>query len=130
MSTYAQRVLTGAFPPSPHFTGVPYCELGTFVRRSENMTIWSFLPRGHWPLPVLEFGHARVIRTPPPPAEPGRLVHGYGRMRHQLLQRDMFRLVPAYLFGAAVIGRADGDIRPYTQSWEPIRRGRCPIGPR
>ena len=54
---------------------------------------------------------------------PGLLGPGSIKIWERLLS-NAHRLVPAYSFGAWVIGRADGDIRPYAHSREPFCRGR------
>ena len=66
MSASAQRALIGGFPPVPLFYGGTLLgDLVETIRRSENMTIWSFLPRGHRPLPVQNLMENCAEMTPP-----------------------------------------------------------------
>ena len=52
MSACAERALIVTFPPVPQLRGTPSWFLGDNLPAGKDKTVWSFLPRGHRPLPV------------------------------------------------------------------------------
>ena len=126
-------------PPDPHLRG--RVTLGFWSVPAGIVVAKSALFR------TPKYGHPSWCSLAPPlPIEPATLGFGGGPNRvsfaplsgplgpgfskvYQHLHAIPPRLVPAYLFGAAGIGRADGDIGPYAQNCAPFRRGWCPHRP-
>ena len=74
MSAFAQRALIGSLPRTP-FTEDALLRDEKFYPAGKDKTIWSFLPRGHWPLPGQKFQSVCAVRTPPTLTKPWQLVH-------------------------------------------------------
>ena len=146
MSTYAQRVLTGGFPyplwpfgPSPpdrgsrpqtpKYGGRPP-ESRALSSGGQNLSGVPLLPPGHWALKMQNLVKRCAEITPPILAKPGQL--GFcGEPNQEKCLRCTDTAWPG-------IARGDGrcsviaggwDIRPYTQNWQSLRRGRCLTGP-
>ena len=73
VSAYAQRALTVICPQTP-ITGDALLRNEKFYPAGKDKTIWSFLPRGHWPLPGQKFQSVFAVRTPPTLAKPWQLL--------------------------------------------------------
>ena len=74
-NTWLTPVFIGVAPLDPHFTGDALLRDGKFYPAGKDKSIWSFLPRGHWPLPGQKFQSVCAVRTPPTLAKPWQLVH-------------------------------------------------------
>ena len=72
-NTWLTPVFIGVAPLDPHFTGDALLRDGKFYPAGKDKSIWSFLPRGHWPLPGQKFQSVCAVRTPPTLAKPWQL---------------------------------------------------------
>ena len=83
MNTSPTAGVHSLLPPDPRLRGTPSWEIGNFIRRGKDKIVWSFLPRGHGPLPGVKFESICVVRTPPTLAEPGRLGNCWRQSDHR-----------------------------------------------
>ena len=70
VSAMPQAALTVTAPPDPRLRGTSYCGLDYNFSAGKDKTAWSFLPRGHRPLPGKKFGSFCAEMAPPPLEKP------------------------------------------------------------